>query len=55
MQNISSISAILGEWRQKSKKNTFSDLARRVGVSQQTISKWASGAATPSAEREQPT
>ncbi len=52
MQNASSISAILREWRQKSKKNTFSDLARRVGVSQQTISKWASGAATPSAERE---
>lgn len=52
MRNISSISAVLREWRQKSKKNTFSDLARRIGVSQQTISKWASGAATPSAERE---
>lgn len=42
------INKIINEWFSHSKLNTYSELGRRVGVSQQTVSRWAHGINKPS-------
>ena len=42
------INKIINEWSSHSKLNTYSELGRRVGVSQQTVSRWAHGINKPS-------
>ena len=43
-------SALINEWVSRSKLNTYSELGRKVGVSQQTVSRWAHGINEPSPE-----
>lgn len=46
------IPLLIKKWKSYSRLNTYSELGRKIGVTQQTVSRWASGVSKPSAKYE---